>query len=80
MICIFGFIWILFEFVVLSRIDFDDSGELDPSENLESQDFNEGKLYPWPYCPSILKLFNSVFKLLLHAYFYSIILSPYLNT
>ncbi len=60
MICVFEFIWIWVEFVVFSRLDFDDSGECDPSVDLEYQDFNEGKLHFDHIVPTILKYLISV--------------------
>ena len=57
----------LFEFqliVVFSRLDYDDSGEFDSSEELEFQDFSEGKLYFDHLAPTILKLFKLSFQII----------------
>ena len=62
----------LFEFqliVVFSRLDYDDSGEFDSSEELEFQDFSEGKLHFDHVAPTMLKLFNSVFKIIIACIF-----------
>ena len=48
-------------FVVFSRLDFVDSGECDPSEDLDLPDFSEGKLYFDHFAPTILKLFKFSF-------------------